>query len=57
MPVVIMGPGDLEELHTTDESMDAEKFYQAIEVYANLILDWVGTVKTEEKKEGESCDY
>lgn len=52
-----MGPGDLEELHTTDESMDAEKFYQAIEVYANLILDWVGTAKTEERKEGDSCDY
>ena len=42
MPVIIMGPGDLEELHTTDESMDSEKFYQAIEVYANLMIDWIG---------------
>lgn len=42
MPVIILGPGDLNELHATDESMDAEKFYQAIEVYANFMIDWTG---------------
>lgn len=48
MPVIIMGPGDLDCLHITDESMSAEKFYQAIEVYANFIIDWVGISKEKE---------
>lgn len=45
MPVVILGPGDLRCLHTTDESMDEELFYKAIEMYACIIAEWVGVVE------------
>lgn len=42
MPVVVIGPGDIMQAHTVDECIEIEKYYQAIEVYANLIVDWVG---------------
>lgn len=42
MPVLIIGPGDLKQAHTIDESMELDKYYQAIEVYANIIADWAG---------------
>lgn len=48
MPVLILGPGDLHCLHTTDESMDKELFFQAIEVYANIIVNWVGIVEEQD---------
>lgn len=47
MPVVILGPGNLRRLHTTDESMDEELFYKAIEIYANMIMDWTGVMEEE----------
>ncbi len=42
MPVIIMGPGDMRELHTTNESISEQLFYKSIAVYANIIIDWVG---------------
>ena len=42
MPVIILGPGDSENLHVFDESLSVEKYLQAIEIYANLIMNWVG---------------
>ena len=45
MPVIILGPGDGDNLHITDESISVEKFLQAIEIYANLIIQWVGVSK------------
>ena len=49
MPVVILGPGEFSQLHTTDESISVEKYLQAIEIYAHLILKWV-----EAQQEAES---
>lgn len=44
MPVVILGPGEFSQLHTTNESISIEKYLQAIEIYAHLILEWVEAV-------------
>lgn len=45
MPVIIMGPGERFEPHTYNESISIDKFLKAIEVYANLITDWVGITR------------
>lgn len=45
MPVVVCGPGKLKKAHTIDESIDIDKYLKAIEVYATLIVDWVGIIE------------
>ena len=42
MPVIILGPGDGKQAHTIDEFVELDQFYKAIEIYANVIIDWVG---------------
>jgi acetylornithine deacetylase len=44
MPVVVLGPGDIRNAHTTDEFVNIVEFFNSIEIYANLIVDWVGIV-------------
>ncbi len=46
MPVVVLGPGDVQRAHTTDEYLPLDEFYKAIELYAHLIADWVGIEQT-----------
>jgi acetylornithine deacetylase len=41
-PTVIFGPGNASEAHAIDEKLDLAQFYQAIAVYANLIVAWAG---------------
>lgn len=44
MPVIILGPGEAEQLHTANESVSVEKYLKAIEIYANIIIDWTETI-------------
>jgi len=39
-PTLQFGPGNLEQCHTVDEYLEIEAYYQAILVYAHLILEW-----------------
>ncbi len=45
MPVVVLGPGDVQCAHTINEYVPLNEFYKAIELYAHLIADWVGIEK------------
>ena len=42
IPTIIYGPGDLEEAHTTNESVAVDDLVAAARVYARLIADWCG---------------
>lgn len=45
MPVIQFGPGRLEQCHAVNEYLEIEAYFQAIEIYAQLILDWCGREK------------
>ena len=47
MPVVITGPGRLEQCHSPDEYVEVKDYLDYIEIYARLILDWCGRHKEE----------
>jgi acetylornithine deacetylase/succinyl-diaminopimelate desuccinylase-like protein len=38
IPALLLGPGDPEQAHTTDESLDLAELSDAIAVYAELAL-------------------
>jgi acetylornithine deacetylase/succinyl-diaminopimelate desuccinylase-like protein len=38
IPAVLLGPGEPEQAHTADESIDATDLPSAIEIYAHLML-------------------
>jgi acetylornithine deacetylase len=40
MPVVVAGPGRMEQCHSVDEYVETSDFLDFVEIYANLILDW-----------------
>lgn len=42
MPTVVLGPGDISNAHGYDEYVEMDEFYQAIEIYACLLANWVG---------------
>ena len=42
IPTIIYGPGELEEAHTTNESIAIADLVAAARVYARLIGDWCG---------------
>lgn len=39
-PTLQYGPGSLEQCHTVDEYVTEEQYLDAIQIYANLILEW-----------------
>jgi succinyl-diaminopimelate desuccinylase len=41
-PTVVLGPGEPEQAHQTDEHCSAERIRQSVEVYEALIRDWCG---------------
>lgn len=41
-PTLQFGPGNLEQCHAVNEYLEIEAYFQAILVYARLILDWCG---------------
>jgi acetylornithine deacetylase len=42
IPTIIYGPGELEEAHTTNESVAIDDLVDAARIYAQLIADWCG---------------
>ena len=40
MPTVVLGPGSIDVAHKPNEYLPLDQFYQAIELYANIILRW-----------------
>jgi acetylornithine deacetylase len=39
-PTIQFGPGNLEQCHAVNEYLELDAFYQAVLVYAELILEW-----------------
>ena len=40
MPTVVLGPGSIDVAHKPNEYLPLEQFYQAIELYAKIIMQW-----------------
>ncbi|HWM81761.1 MAG TPA: M20 family metallopeptidase [Pseudolabrys sp.] len=39
-PAVILGPGDPQQAHRTDEYCDVANIYAAVDIYSRIIADW-----------------
>ncbi len=46
-PTVQYGPGRLEQCHAVNEHIDVEQYFDAILIYAQLILNWCSKNKEE----------
>ena len=44
VPTIQYGPGRLEECHAPNEYVEIQQFFDAILIYAELILNWKGRV-------------
>ena len=41
-PTVVLGPGEPQQAHQTDEYCSMERIRQSVEIYEELIRDWCG---------------
>jgi succinyl-diaminopimelate desuccinylase len=42
LPVMILGPGGVDQPHTTNESVQISRLVEAVEIYRALLRDWSG---------------
>ncbi|MGL6201940.1 MAG: M20/M25/M40 family metallo-hydrolase [Lachnospiraceae bacterium] len=46
IPVIVMGPGDTEFIHSIDEKLSISQLVDAAKIYALVMADWCGVAES-----------